>query len=262
MTSASVFDEGITYWLEALNEPWNRLRYTLYHANLSRHLPQGSLRILDVGGGNGGDAIPLAMQGHSVTLVDYSEKMLDEARKRAEAHDVGDNLQIHQSDLTELPILFPNPEFDVVLCHNVVQYVEDVSTTLKSVSAPLKHGGIVSVASVNRYSEAFQAALLRLDLDEASSKLDAHETFTPGFKTTVHRFAAEELFEPLNAAGCTVLGHYGVRCLMDYMYDNERKYDAEFYQKLEQLELMLTDRYPYYLIARFFQIIARKNPEM
>jgi hypothetical protein len=49
---------------------------------------------------------------------------------------------------------------------------------------------------------------------------------------------------------------------MDYMYDNERKYDDEFYRKLEQLELALTDRYPYYLLARFFQIIARKHSEI
>ena len=261
MTSADIFNEGINYWLESLNEPWNRLRYTQYRANLSRHLPEGSLRILDVGGGNGGDAIPLALQGHSVVLVDYSEKMLHEAQKSADTYGVGDKLQIYQSDLAELTTLFPHTEFDVVLCHNVVQYVEDVTETLKLISTPLKPDGIISVTSINRYSEAFQAALLRLDLDEAMSKLDAHESFTPGFKTTVHRFAAEELFEPLKAAGCTILGHYGVRCLMDYMYDNERKYDVEFYQKLEQLELTLTDRYPYYLLARFFQIIARKNTE-
>jgi S-adenosylmethionine-dependent methyltransferase len=258
LTTADTFNTSIARWRQSLNEPWNRLRYTLYQANLKRHLPAPPLQILDVGGGSGSDAIPLALQGHTVTLVDYSEKMLAEAHHQAIAQNVADRLTFYQADLASLPTLFPQPTFDLVLCHNVIQYVPDLPAAIQAICAPLLPGGLLSLISINPYSDTFQAALLRLDLDEAHQNLDAREIYTPVFDTTLRRYTAEELIPALEAARCPLLGHYGIRCVTDYIYDNERKYDPEFYDKLQRLELALTDRYPYYLLARLFQLIARK----
>ncbi|MBZ0296553.1 MAG: methyltransferase domain-containing protein [Anaerolineae bacterium] len=257
MTSADSFDEGLSKWLNSLDEPWNRLRYTIFRANLARHLPEGSLRILDAGGGSGSDAIPLAQAGHAVTLVDFSASMLAEARRNAEAAQL--DMTLVQADLAEIPDRFPEPVFDVVLCHNVIQYVDDMPGALRAIIAPLKPGGIVSVININRYSDALQAALLRHDLDDALASLDSRESYTPMFDTTLRHYAGEEMIPALEAAGCTLLGHYGVRCLNDYISDNNLKFDPDFYARLEQLELALTDQYPYYLIARFFQLIGRKQ---
>ena len=57
----------------------------------------------------------------------------------------------------------------------------------------------------------------------------------------------------MEQAGCSVMGRYGVRCVNDYILDNNLKYDPGFFARLERLELALTDRYPYYLLGRFFQ---------
>lgn len=258
MTSASNFDKGIDNWLQALNEPWNRLRYKVYSANLARHMKPGSLQILDVGGGSGSDAIPLALQGHRVTLVDYSEKMLNEAIRQAQIHGVEDRITFHHAEVKALPHLFSTPLFDVVLCHNVIQYITDMPDVLKIITQPLKQAGIISIISINRYSESLQAATLRRDLDEAYSKLDVRETYTPVFDTPVKRFSGEEVIQALTEAGSELLGHYGVRCVMDYIHGNELKDDPAFYSKLERLELAMSDKYPYYLLARFFQIVAQK----
>ena len=118
---------------------------------------------------------------------------------------------------------------------------------------------MVSIININRYSDALQAALLRIDLEEALTHIDVRESYPPLFDTTLRHYAGEEMIAPLEAAGCTLLGHYGVRCVNDYIYDNARKYDPAFYAQLEKLELTLSDRYPYYLIARYFQLIGRKN---
>jgi S-adenosylmethionine-dependent methyltransferase len=259
MTTSDKFDESITKWLSSLDEPWNRLRYTVFRHNLRRHLPDGPLRVLDAGGGSGSDAIPLALDGHHVTLVDFSGQMLEEARRSAEGSGVADRVALYHADLFELPGLFPQPDFDVVLCHNVVQYVEDMPGAVKAVCAPLRPGGIVSVININRYSDALQAALLRLDLEEALEHIGLTEAYTPLFGTTLKRYAGEEMVAPLEAAGCTLLGHYGVRCVNDYIQNNTLKFDPDFYARLEKLETALSDQYPYYLIARFFQLIARKH---
>jgi hypothetical protein len=40
---------------------------------------------------------------------------------------------------------------------------------------------------------------------------------------------------------------------------NKPKFDPEYYSEKEKLEDCLTDRYPYYLLARFFQVIVQKE---
>lgn len=58
---------------------------------------------------------------------------------------------------------------------------------------------------------------------------------------------------------CTSEAHYGIRCLCDYWGDNKLKADPHIFAQLERLELELTARYPYKLLARYFQVVARKQ---
>jgi len=55
--------------------------------------------------------------------------------------------------------------------------------------------------------------------------------------------------------GWFLLGHFGLRNIVDYLTDNESKFDPTYFAKLEYA---MTDQYPYYLLARMFQIIAQK----
>jgi S-adenosylmethionine-dependent methyltransferase len=60
------FDTSMSRWADEQRTPWSQLKYIVTQANLRRHLEPGPLRILDAGGGNGFDSIPLARDGHSV----------------------------------------------------------------------------------------------------------------------------------------------------------------------------------------------------
>ena len=51
---------------------------------------------------------------------------------------------------------------------------------------------------------------------------------------------------------------YGIRCMFDYWGDNVRKSAPETIEQLRRLEFALTDRHPYKLLARYFQIVGRK----
>jgi S-adenosylmethionine-dependent methyltransferase len=79
----AVFDDHIKQWIKEQGMPWGVLRHKQTQANLAKHLGSAPLHILDAGGGNGVDSIPLARQGHSVELVDCSEQMLADAARRA-----------------------------------------------------------------------------------------------------------------------------------------------------------------------------------
>lgn len=259
MSLVEAFDANLPGWKEWQTAPWGRLYYSVAHSNLRRHLPAGPLKILDVAGGNGLDAVQLAGQGHEVTLVDISSKMLAEAVRNAEESGVATSMTFTRGDVAALPDLFSEPAFDMVLCHNLIQYVDDLDATIRAICHPLRASGIVSLMSVNRHSDLYRTAIREMDLAAAYAQLDTETTVARLFGLTVHRYAAEDMIGPLEAAGCAVVGQYGVRCVSDYILDNDRKTEPIFYEQLERLEHALTDRYPYNLLARFFQLIARKD---
>jgi S-adenosylmethionine-dependent methyltransferase len=142
----------------------------------------------------------------------------------------------------------------------VIEFVNDVESALRTVCQPLRHEGLLSVLSVNRYSEAYCEVFLRQDPETALSKLDAQTAKSGVFGADRQLRTASELIELLPQAGCSLLAQYGVRCVNDFLPDNDLKAEPEFFAPLEQLELAMGVRYPYYLVARFFQIIARKMP--
>lgn len=257
-TTSATFDDRIAQWTQEQQQPWGKLKYKLTQSNLAKHLPAGRLRVLDAGGGNGFDSIPLAEHGHRVDIVDYSREMLAEAEKRIAQANAQDRVAIHTASLSEIRHLFEDRTFDLVLCHNVVQYVDDVPALLKDLIAVLKTGGLISVLSVNRYSLPYHAAFMKGDLADAFSKLDARSAGTYLFDTTMTTFSAEEVKAILMDAGCEIERDYGIRCMCDYWGDTERKTQPGVFEQIEQLEFALTDMHPYKLLARYFQIIARK----
>ena len=117
----------------------------------------------------------------------------------------------------------------------------------------------MSLISTNQYSLPYQAAFLEQDLDKAFELLDTSDQYDPVFGIEEHEFRADEVTEWLTRLGLDIEKHYGIRCLYNYWGTNELKQDSVVQEQLKRLEIELTDRYPYNLNARQFQLIARKN---
>ena len=185
--------------------------------------------------------------------------MLNDAVCRAAQANLQDHVAVHRANVQDVDGLFPESQFDVVLCHNVLQYIDDVPALLKSLSLPLKAARLMSLISINRYSIPYHAAFLRGDLAEAFSQLDGHQTKALTFDLEMTAYSVDEIRDMLDGAGCQVEQDYGLRCLCDYWGDNERKSNPAIFEQLERLEFALMDRYPYKLLARYFHVIARKR---
>ncbi|MDT7726287.1 MAG: hypothetical protein QOI21_2863 [Actinomycetota bacterium] len=243
-------------WREWQESPWGRLRYSLALANLLRHIDDAPLRVLDVGGGNGGDAVELARLGHHVTIVDSSAEMLAGAVERATEAEVV--LETVEADAFELPPAVAAGEFDVVLCHNLVQYLDDVTGLFQVLLAASKAGGVLSIIAMNHHSEPMIQAVRELDLDAALAALDTDQATAMLFDKPITLHTAGGLTLKLAELGCVVTGHYGIRAVCDYIVDNDIKRDPEFFAKLETFEHAVTDRAPYKHTARNFQLTALK----
>ncbi|MDH3635857.1 MAG: HisA/HisF-related TIM barrel protein [Gammaproteobacteria bacterium] len=255
------FEAGLSRWKADQSMPWNRFGYELIEHNLKKHIPVDSrpLRILDAGGGNGFDSLALARMNHQIDIVDISRQMLDDARANAALAGVTDRLNTHAMDILTIGNKFPENEFDIVLCHNVIQFIDEVQPLLEVLRQVLKPGGFMSLITTNQYSLPYQAAFLEHDLDKAYELLDQADQYNSIFDINVHEYRPDEVIEWLSSMGLGLEKHYGIRCLYNYWGTNELKEDSIVYEKLKQLELEFTERSPYKLTARQFQIIARKS---
>ncbi|MGW5124431.1 class I SAM-dependent methyltransferase [Streptomyces sp. NPDC004069] len=256
------FNAAMTTWQEWQDAPWGRLRYAIAEANLARHLDDlgdGPLRILDLAGGDGGDAMRLAARGHHVTVVDHAPAMLAAATERASTAGLTELITCVRADVTALPADLAAGAFDVVLCHNLLQYVDDVPGVLATTLAPLKPGGLFSMMAINRHSAALSIAVRETDPAAALAALGTDRSRTQTFDSAVTLHTAEEIIPVLQSLGCQDVRHYGIRGFCDYITDDARKHDPAFYADLEQLELATTALPPYMHTARLFQLTARKR---
>ena len=98
--------------------------------------------ILDFGGGTGLLALPLAKQAKSVTLVDISEKMLEQARLKTEQQDIK-NIQFLEQDLLANPL---EQKFDIIVVSRVLHHIPDLDATLAMFHHHLREKGQVLIA--------------------------------------------------------------------------------------------------------------------
>jgi S-adenosylmethionine-dependent methyltransferase len=125
-----------------------------------------ALDIVDVGAGTGGFAVSIASLGHRVTVVDPSPDALAAARWRAA--EAGVTLTEVQGEAVDLPALVGEPGTagadaetgaDLVICHNVLEYVDAPDAALAAVARVLRPGGTVSVLAANTVAAVLQRAL-------------------------------------------------------------------------------------------------------
>jgi hypothetical protein len=136
--------------------------------------------------------------------------------------------------------------------------VPDPIRVLKDICSLLAPGGLLSVVDANRFSEVYRKVFQANDLTAAAGVIETRNYFHPWFSRDTPLYSSAEMIAILQANGVQAVGDYGILCLCAYL-PNEPKCDAEYYQALEQLELKLSDRYPYSLLARFYQVVVRRG---
>jgi S-adenosylmethionine-dependent methyltransferase len=118
---------------------------------------RAALEVVDVGAGTGGFAVRLAKLGHHVTVVDPSPDALAAARWRAA--ELGVTLTAVQGEASEVAGLVGDGAADLVVCHNVLEYVDSPAAAMAAITRVLRPGGTVSVLAANVVAAVLQRAL-------------------------------------------------------------------------------------------------------
>ncbi len=188
---------------------------------------RAALEVVDVGAGTGGFAVRLAKLGHHVTVVDPSPDALAAARWRAA--ELGVTLTAVQGEASEIAGLVGDGAADLVVCHNVLEYVDSPAAAMAAIARVLRPGGTVSVLAANVVAAVLQRALagryeearrlLTSSAGDPSAAGSAHApTPTPAHApiptqtlTEHRRFTLAELTALIEGAGLRAGDAQGVR---------------------------------------------------
>ena len=253
------FRAGAAQYAAYLETPEGRLRLDLAFANLQEFLPQAtqSLRALDVGCGTGAIALRLARLGLHVTLLDASAPMLDFAERAAREAGVAERIALKHADAAQLTTLFDAGSFDLILCHNILEYVDDPGAVLRGAARTLRDSsGQLSVLVRNRAGEVLKAAIQNGDLAAAGNNLTTewgHESLYGG---RVRLFAPDSLRAMLVAASFAVTAERGVRVVSDYLPQQVSRDDE--YKSIFELERKLGRRPEFAAVARYTHCLAHR----
>ncbi|WP_159941971.1 MULTISPECIES: methyltransferase domain-containing protein [unclassified Nocardiopsis] len=261
-TGPGTFDRGADSWARWRETPWGRMRYLLVAHTLATALESlgPGCRVLDIGGGDGADSLPLAALGHQVTILDGAPTLLRRARERAAAEGLAGSVRVVCADLEEAAPAGPDGAagsgYDLVLCHNVVQYTADVGATVDLVARSARVGGVVSVLAPNPAMDVLAAAVRRSDPSAALAVLGTATVRSETFGHDMRRVERGTVEDALLRSGCSLTHRFGLRCVTDLVADDERKHDADFFEELYRLEVALCDREEFRNTARFWQVLA------
>ena len=252
------FQSGANKYAAYLETPEGRLRSDLAFANLQDFLPlaKPSLCALDLGCGTGVTAVRLARLGIHVTLLDSSQAMLDIAKRAAREAGVTDKVVLQHGEATQLANLFHTRSFDVILCHNILEYCDDPSAVLRGAARALRDSSaILSVLVRNQAGEVFKAAIQAGDLAAANDGLTAEWGQESLYGGRVRLFRSDSLRAMLTQASLAVIAERGVRVLADYLPPQVSR--SADYEGILELERELGSRPEYAAVARYTQCLAR-----
>jgi S-adenosylmethionine-dependent methyltransferase len=254
------FQSAASKYAAYLETPAGRLRSDLAFANLQDFLPRHanpSLCALDVGCGTGVAAVRLARLGIHVTLLDSSRAMLDIAKRATEEAGVTGKIVLQEGDAAQLAKLFDIRSFDVILCHNLLEYLDDPGAVLRGVVRVMRDSSaILSVLVRNQAGEVLKAALQTGDLAAAEQNLTAEWGQESLYGGRVRFFTPEALEATLNDASLTINTREGVRVIADYLPEQISR-PAE-YQRILALERKLGKRREFFGVARYLHCLASR----
>jgi S-adenosylmethionine-dependent methyltransferase len=253
------FRSGANKYAAYLERPEGRLRLDLAFANLQEFLPRATrpLHALDLGSGTGAMAVRLARLGVQVTLLDESEPMLDFAEGAAREAGVAERIALTHGDAVQLENLFHARSFDVILCHNVLEYVDDPCAVLCSAARALRDASsVISVLVRNQAGEVLKAAIQEGDLGATEHNLAAEWGDESLYGGKVRLFTTESLQAMLRQASLAIAAERGIRVISDYLPQNVSRNDE--YERIFELERKLGRRAEFVAVARYKHCLAHR----
>lgn len=226
-------------------------RLTLLKEDLAK-LQQGPiLNIWDAGCGQGQISEWFARQGHQLTLCDLSGKMLEQAKQRFAAAEL--SAEFHHQAAQDLATALP--QFDLVICHAVMEWLAQPLASLQTIADKVKPGGYLSLLFYNRNAMVYGNVLRggwRLQNIIDHSYLGRGKKLTPPNPQYPHEVIAQ-----IEQLGFTLIQHTGIRVFHDYLTKDARQHSNQ--QELFELERQYCRMPTYRDMGRYIHLLLQRS---
>lgn len=239
---------SIIDYRQLIDKPWGRMFYDMIYRqlDLSNDI---SLKILDFGAGFCVTANHYSKY-HSVTAIEPNKEMID--------------LSIHDNHFDfihggfETLSRYEDNTFDIVICHNVLEYVSDKELILQELARVLKQGGTLSIVKHNLLGRVMAFAVFSDNPKAALDLLDSgdQENNMFGKRDTYEDKYIIELGEK---CGLSMENLFGIRTFFSLSKNNDVKFTQEWYEDMLALEMRTCNLDRYKSISFFHHLIFQKK---
>ncbi len=232
-----------------------QIRTFLLHQQLLAHLPEPPATVLDVGGGAAHQSLPLARLGFDVTVLDPSAAMLEKAGQRlsAEPKAMRRRVRLIQGAGEDAAQATSGGQFDAVLCHGVLMYLQRPEPMVNALCRCAAPGGVVSIMALNAATLAIRPALEQRWADALAAFGAAREVGVLGADTRGD--TVEHLSKLLHSHDVTAEAWYGVWLFSDWLDLPLARTDVA---AVAEVELQASHRDPYRQLSRVFHLVGRR----
>ena len=205
--------------------------------------------ILDLGSGEGITADHFAKDNTVVAVEPWDEMLKNAWTDNSYRQIIGDVTALSE---------FPDDTFDVIICHNVLEYIDDKNQVIKKLARVLKPDGFISLAKHNRNGRIMQMAVLLDDKKAAGVLLD-------GENSASSIFGAIRYYEDSDISRWVPELHidrcFGIRTFWDLQQNQEKHSDEAWQQDMMKLEMRVSEIDAFRNIAFFHHLIITKHTE-
>ncbi len=257
-------EEKAELLVEMAETPTSRLEAELAFRFLYSHLEgeirrRGELNILDVGSGLGEVTLRFASEGHKVTMLEPQTCLLKTAEERARQQmpDRTGLMRFLNERIENLEGCI-NEDFDLIVCHETIEYVGDPLRAFNVITRVLRPRGTLSLVFLNRYGLVARKLIVDGNVKEAMEAFDVDE-----FDTRLHSgrgrlYSDAEITALLEPLGYNIEGQYGLLVFAEFV-DCALFAEGECFERMLELEER-TGREPRLKgIAKFVQLVCSKS---
>ncbi|MFC9945861.1 class I SAM-dependent methyltransferase [Streptomyces pratensis] len=217
-----------------------------------------ALDVLDTGGGTGNFAVPVARLGHRVTVVDPSPNALFALERRAEEAGVADQVRGVQGDILGLFEVVDRAGYDAVLCHGVLEYVDDPAEGVRNAVDALHPSGALSLLGAGLGGAVLARALAGHFAEARQALTDPAGRWGSG-DPVPRRFTADQLTGLVEAAGLEVGAVHGVRVFADLVPGVLVDTEPGAMDELLRLEAAVAELPAFHSVATQLHVLGEKR---
>lgn len=175
------------------------------------------LNVLDLGCGEGYFSLKLASAGHKVTLCDVSLEMINYANTKFSEHNLLRQAKFYCASVFDLPKDVLNSKYDLILCHAMLEWVQNQKECIQIISNLLYSHGYLSLLYYNKDALYFHSLIVgNFNYIDSNFKTKHKQKLTP-----TNPLIPSDVNSWLLDSEFNILRETGIRVFFDYMRDKQ-----------------------------------------